>query len=129
LFDSEIRGKMQMYLLKEISTLEQWRDCLAASNNAPLFIFKHSTQCSISSLAHDAVTRYLAKAGEAAPQFVLVKVIESRSISNTIAEELSLEHKSPQLILVKAQKAIWSASHYGINVERIESVVNTYATS
>jgi len=109
--------------LKEITTIEEWEACLAASQTKPLFIFKHSTTCPISAAAHDAVTRHIAKAGAKGPEFIKVKVIESRPVSNAIAESLGIEHKSPQLILIRNGQAAWSASHYGINAESIAEAV------
>ena len=109
--------------MKEITTIQEWEACLAASQTKPLFIFKHSTTCPISAGAHDAVTRYIAKAGAEGPEFIMVKVIESRPVSNAIAESLGIEHKSPQLILLKDRQAVWSSSHYGINDDNIAEAV------
>ncbi len=109
--------------MKEIATIEEWEACLAASQTKPLFIFKHSTTCPISAGAHDAVTGYIAKAGTGGPEFIMVKVIESRPVSNAIAESLGIEHKSPQLILIRNGQATWSASHYAINAENIAEAV------
>jgi len=109
--------------LKEIATIEEWEACLSASQTKPLFIFKHSTRCPISAGAHDAVTRYIAKAGAGGPEFIMVKVIESRPVSNAIAESLGIEHKSPQLILLKDRQAVWSSSHYGIKDDNIAEAI------
>ena len=109
--------------MKEITTIEEWEACLSASQTKPLFIFKHSTRCPISAGAHDAVTRYIAKAVAEGPEFIMVKVIESRPVSSAIAEGLGIEHKSPQLILISNGQAVWSASHYGINAESIAEAV------
>jgi len=113
--------------VKELTTIEEWEACLSASDASPLFVFKHSTRCPISTAAYSAVTRHIAQAGETGPEFYLVKVIESRPVSSAIAEKLGVEHKSPQLILVKGRQAVWSASHYGINGENIEEAVKLHA--
>lgn len=112
--------------MNEITTVEGWEACLSASETAPIFVFKHSTRCPISTAAYSAVARHVASAGESGPRFHLVKVIESRTVSNAVAETLGVEHKSPQLILVKERKAVWEASHYGINGERIEEAVKLH---
>lgn len=41
---------------------------------------------------------------------VLVKVIESRPVSNQIAEDLGVKHESPQVIYVKDKAKYWTAS-------------------
>jgi len=112
--------------VKEITTIEDWQSCLAGSAVEPVFLFKHSTRCPISAAAHDAVTRYIDKAGATGPAFHLVKVIESRPLSNAVAEALGVEHKSPQLILIRNGQAVWSASHYGINAENIAGAIKQH---
>jgi bacillithiol system protein YtxJ len=112
--------------VKEITTIEEWESCLVDAAAKPIFMFKHSTRCPISAGAHDAVTRYMAKAGNEGPEFHLVKVIESRPVSNAITETLGVQHKSPQLILIKNGQAVWSASHYGINAENIAEAVKEH---
>jgi bacillithiol system protein YtxJ len=113
--------------VKELTTIEEWESCLAGSAAEPVFLFKHSTRCPISAAAHDAVTRYIAKTGGEGPEFHLVKVIESRPVSNAVAEALGVEHKSPQLILIRNGQAVWSASHYGINAENIAGAVKQHS--
>ena len=56
---------------------------------------------------------------DGAPEVRMVKVIESRPVSNAIAEALGVEHKSPQLILVRERKALWSTSHFDISAKNI----------
>jgi len=105
--------------MNEIPTLDEWHRLLAGSAQSPVFILKHSTRCPISAGAHDRVLAFLAGAPSDMPPVFLVKVIESRPVSNAIAEELDVAHKSPQMILVSEGKAVWSASHHGIHGESI----------
>lgn len=42
--------------MKELNDLAQWDQALAASDQKPVFIFKHSTRCPISAAAYKAVT-------------------------------------------------------------------------
>ncbi|OPZ17855.1 MAG: hypothetical protein BWZ10_01129 [candidate division BRC1 bacterium ADurb.BinA364] len=109
--------------VKEMRSLEDLDSALAASQSEPMFLFKHSTVCPISAAARDAVGEFLRGAGAAAPAFRLVKVIESRPVSNAIAERLGVQHQSPQLILVKAGQAVWSASHGAIQPSAIEQAL------
>ena len=55
---------------------------------------------------------------------ILVKVIEDRQVSNQIADQLQLQHKSPQLILLQDGAVKWSASHYGIYADAIQNAVS-----
>lgn len=86
-------------------------------------MFKHSTTCPISARASDRVRKYEDGAGPDAPEIVMVKVIESRPVSNAIATQLGVTHQSPQMILIKDGAAVWNASHHLIQVESIEEAV------
>jgi len=105
--------------MKSLKNLAELDACLSESTARPVFIFKHSTACPISSEAHRHVAKYSQSATEVDPQVYIVKVIEERPVSNQIADELALQHKSPQLILIKDRHVLWSASHYGINEQSI----------
>lgn len=116
--------------MKEITTLDDLNQALDASAQQPVFLFKHSTACPISSGARDKVTEFISRRrAENLPPFFMVKVIEARTISNRIADDLGIRHQSPQLILIKDRKAVWSASHYGINPETIGDALNEHVDS
>lgn len=112
--------------MTELTTLEELEACLAASQEKAIFIFKHSTACPVSAEALNRTTTFLSDAPEDCPDFYLVKVIESRPVSNEIAERLSIEHKSPQLILVKDTQGVWSSSHLFISAGAIEWAINNH---
>jgi bacillithiol system protein YtxJ len=103
--------------MEEITSQEQLDAALEQSNEQPVFLFKHSTACPISAGANDRVRQYV-QADDAAPVY-LVKVIESRPVSNAVAERLGVAHKSPQVILVRNGEAQWDASHHGVRAERM----------
>ncbi len=107
----------------KMSSMEDWEACLAASAQSPVLVFKHSTQCPISAGARRGLIEYLAHGGPKTPTTYEILVIESRPVSNAIAESLGVPHKSPQLFLVNNGKAQWSASHYGINRDAITEAV------
>ena len=86
---------------------------MAQSEAAPVFVFKHSTSCPVSAAAHERVRAYIQQEG-GAPDVRMVKVIETRPVSNLIAETLGVQHASPQIILVKGRKAVWHTSHSDI---------------
>lgn len=56
--------------------------------------------------------------------YMLVKVIESRAVSNKIAKDLSVEHESPQIIFVKDKFKYWTASHWSVTTEHMTAVLN-----
>ncbi len=109
-------------LMEEIVSEDAFEACVAASYERPVFLFKHSTACPVSAMAYDEVASYLENAEAPAPVY-LVKVIESRPISNVAAEWLGLRHASPQLILIKRGEPVWHTSHSGIRQSGIAHAV------
>ena len=106
--------------LNSSADLEQ---CLALSDQGPVFIFKHSTACPISAAAHGQLEAHLARAAADAPPIHRVKVIESRPLSNEITSRLGVAHQSPQLILVRERRAVWNTSHGDITAEALTAAL------
>lgn len=107
----------------EITTIEQWNEVRAASNTKPVLVLKHSTTCPVSANGLREYEAFVEK-NPGAADYVLVKVIESRPVSNQIAEDLGVKHESPQVILLKGGASYWNASHWAITEEHIDAVVN-----
>ena len=112
--------------MKELTSSEDWNQCLTKSRERLVLVFKHSTRCSISAMADSIVRRYEAGDGPGRPPLYMVKVIESHPVSNEIARSLNVQHKSPQLILVKNGEAVWSTSHYNITSENIQEAIDQF---
>lgn len=89
----------------------------------PVLIFKHSSRCSISSMAFDRLNRNWKDEDfeKVSPYFL--DLITYRDISNQIAQEYGIYHQSPQVILIKDGKAIYDNSHMGISYREIMSIV------
>lgn len=86
------------------------------SHAQPVVIFKHSTRCSISSMARTRLERSVA------PQNILfyyLDLIAHRDLSNRLAETFGVRHESPQVLLVHNGQCIYSQSHNGISMAEI----------
>ena len=85
--------------------------------NKGVLIFKHSTRCAISSTA-----KYRFEStwtiDENFPAYYL-DLIKFRDLSNQIANNLSVYHESPQVLVIKDGKCIYHASHLSISVKDI----------
>ena len=101
-----------IYLTNE----EQLHQIKASSNARPQVIFKHSTRCSISSMAKNRLETS-AKPGEL--DFHFLDLIKYRSISNRIADDFKVYHESPQVLVIKNGECIYDESHSGIVMEEI----------
>ncbi len=110
---------------RELTSIEEWQLELAASQHKPRLVFKHSTVCPISAAAKEEFDSYVEdlRGTEDEPEAVLVKVIESRPVSNRIADDLGVRHESPQLFYIENETASWHASHSAITYDSIRSAV------
>ena len=103
--------------LKELTTVSQLADIKEQSNSKPQVIFKHSTRCAVSGVAKNRLERGTAPLNV---DFYFLDLIRNRDISNKIAEEYSVLHESPQVLLINNGECIYEESHSGINMNEIE---------
>lgn len=108
---------------REITTHEEWRDVLEKSCERPVLLFKHSTRCPISANAWKEFQSYLSGTPDENTEYVVVKVIESRDVSNAVANDLNVVHQSPQVLLIRNKKAVWDTSHSNITQGAIGQVL------
>lgn len=102
---------------KALTEASQLIDIKEQSKNKPQLIFKHSTRCSISGVAKNRLER---SAPSENVDFYFLDLIKNRDISNKIAEEFSVFHESPQVLLIKNGECVYDESHSAINMNDIE---------
>ena len=100
----------------ELFTPEQLDQIKEKSKAKPQVIFKHSTRCSISSMAKNRLDK-----SDAHPNidFHYLDLIKYRTISNKIAEEFNVYHESPQVLVIKKGECTYDESHSGIDAKEI----------
>ena len=108
---------MEWTALTELSQLDRIQQL---SREKPQVIFKHSTRCSISSMALHRLERSDAPTGA---DFYLLDLIKHREISNNISERFSVYHESPQVLVIRNGDCVYDESHSGINMEEIREMV------
>ncbi|MGC4104590.1 bacillithiol system redox-active protein YtxJ [Ferruginibacter sp.] len=84
-------------------------------------IFKHSTRCSISSMAKNRLERSTPPNNA---DFYYLDLVKHRSLSNKIAEDFAVAHESPQVLLIKNGECVYEESHSGIQMDEIEEMVS-----
>lgn len=85
-------------------------------------IFKHSTRCSVSSMAK----RRFELDWEILPadtSLYFLDLISYRDISAQIAETFQVHHESPQILLIKNGDCILDASHSDISADEVAEVI------
>ena len=107
----------------ELNSIEQLKDLYQQSDTNPVVLFKHSTRCSISSMAKSRIENNLSKLFPDFPIYYLDLIVH-RNISNSIAKDLGVEHQSPQIIVVKNGQAIYDTSHGGIDANNLVDILS-----
>ncbi|MFF2753559.1 bacillithiol system redox-active protein YtxJ [Psychrobacillus sp. NPDC058041] len=110
-----------MTVYEEITSVSQWKDILEQSNKEPILVFKHSTTCPVSAHAYGEFSSF-----DSPIKTFLVKVIESRAVSNEVGTDLGIKHESPQAFLISNGKAVWNASHWKITKKDLTKAVESF---
>ncbi len=110
--------------IHELTSIEEWHDLWKGSMDAPILVYKHSTTCMISARAFKQLKAFQ-KEGEHPIDCYMVKVIENRGISNEMAKDTNIPHKSPQIFLIDKQQIVWNTSHWMITKNQIRKAVRS----
>src|SRR5690242_19643881 len=95
---------------------EQLKQIITKSQTRAQVIFKHSTRCSISSVALQRLQR-MSQPSDI--DFYFLDLLSYRNISNEIAQTFNIPHESPQVLVIKDGKCIYEESHMGISMNEI----------
>ncbi len=98
--------------LESIETLQTINEL---SETTTVLIFKHSTSCSISTMALGRLERNWKESEMQNIKPYYLDLIAHRAISNRIAELYHIPHESPQALLIHKGKCIYDASHTDIS--------------
>lgn len=101
--------------MKELVTIDEWKEVLEKSKEEPILLLKHSTTCPISTHAYTRFEEYETDM----PKYWL-KVRESRPVSNEIEDDLGVVHQSPQAFILNDGAQVWNASHTVIMASEID---------
>ena len=106
----------------ELTTSEQLINAIENSSLQPIILFKHSTRCSISSMAKSRFENNWNTENKNVAIYYL-DLIAHRNISNEIAEITGIEHQSPQAIVLKNKEVIYQATHSDIDAKSINEIL------
>ena len=99
-----------------LSDEEQLNEIISRSQHKPQVIFKHSSRCSISSVALQRLQKAQQPDGL---DFNFLDLLAHRPLSNKIAETFGVHHESPQILLIKDGRCVFDESHLGISMNDI----------
>lgn len=101
----------------QLTTEEQLKAAIESSSEKPILLFKHSTRCSISSMAFSGFqSRW--SGDEADIDIYYLDLIQYRNVSNKIAELTNVVHQSPQVIVLKNNEVVYTATHTSISADQ-----------
>ncbi len=103
---------------KALTSVDQLQELIAHSNEKPVLLFKHSTRCSISSMALNQFEREW-QGSDVSCELYYLDLLNHRDVSNKIEELTGVVHQSPQAILLKNGVVVYDASHHHISANSI----------
>jgi bacillithiol system protein YtxJ len=115
--------------LTQLQHIEQLDRLLSESHTRPLLLFKHSFSCGVSAEALDELIDHLnadiVAAGVPDPRYAIVTVQTHRDVSNAVSTKLGVRHETPQALLIRDGRVIWSASHFRVTAEAMKKALTS----
>ncbi|MDB4878988.1 MAG: hypothetical protein JWL60_434 [Gemmatimonadetes bacterium] len=84
-------------------------------------VLKHGAHCPISAHARDELTSFESTHRE--PPVYSLEVTAHGDLSRSIAQEIGVEHQSPQLLHLSNGRPKWHADHYDITADDVAARV------
>ena len=124
--------------LTSLEHLDELHRLIEESQSRPVLLFKHSYTCGTSMEALDELVAYLNDRGpegsaphdgrsaphESRPlQYAMVTVQTHRAVSNAVAQRLGVRHETPQALLIRDGRVVWSASHFRVTAAAVEDAI------
>ncbi len=109
-----------MAQVQELATTADADAMLEASHDAPVYLLKHSIACPISARGQ---MEFVGLEGDADPPLYAVVVQYARDVSAYLAEQLHVQHETPQAILIKDGEAVDVKSHGSIRLDALREAV------
>ena len=108
--------------LTPVEHLDELHRLIAQSESRPVLLFKHSYTCGVSMEALDELVAHMNDSATGA-QYAMVTVQTHRAVSNAVAQKLGVRHETPQALLIKDGKVVWSASHFRVTAAAVEGAI------
>src|SRR5262245_50639840 len=102
--------------LKDLHDIAALDAAIAESRVRPVVLFKHSRYCGVSFEALDLLNAYIGQ-GSRDVSYHLITVQSHRHVSDEATIRLGVRHETPQAIVLRNGRPIWSASHFRITAD------------
>jgi len=107
----------------KLESADQLSEIQQQSKDQYVVIFKHSTTCSISRTALDRFQRNWNPELMKGVTPYYLDLLAHRDISNQIARNFSVEHQSPQLLVIRNGQSVYDRSHFDIDFKSVQEVI------
>ena len=104
--------------LTSLQGIDELERLIADSEAQPVLLFKHSYTCGISAEALDELIAHLNEEN-ADVRYAMVTVQTHREISNAVSSKLGVRHETPQALLLRNGRVVWTASHFRVNADSL----------
>lgn len=105
-----------------VISVDQLNEILNSTQNQYSLFFKHSTRCSISSMALKFFESDWDNTIDNV-QCYFIDLISYREVSNALADLSKIVHQSPQVILMRNGEVNYHASHESIDTSKILNII------
>ncbi len=124
--------------LTSLEHVDELHRLIEESQSRPVLLFKHSYTCGTSMEALDELVAHLNDRGpersaphddrsgpheSRPPQYAMVTVQTHRAVSNAVAQRLGVRHETPQALLIRDGRVVWSASHFRVTAAAVEDAI------
>lgn len=103
----------------ELMSLTELDNAIERSNHSAVFIFKHSTRCGISRHVLRGFEEEWKESDEQKIVPYYLDLLKHCDVSDAIAMRFEIRHESPQLILIRNAKPVYSATHSDIDYRKL----------
>jgi bacillithiol system protein YtxJ len=113
--------RLQKYAMnwKHLTSIDDLDEAISASSDSLVVLFKHSTRCSISRMALKMFEMGFDESLSEVSAYHL-DLLNHRDVSAAIAKKLSIEHQSPQLLVVRSGEVLEVANHSDISADVVK---------
>lgn len=105
-----------------VEGLAELDQVLADTARRPLLLFKHSLTCGTSAEALDELRSHMDASGHDV-HYAMVTVQRHRDVSQEVARRLGIRHETPQALLVRHGRVVWSASHFRLTAASVDRAI------
>ncbi len=116
-----LQSQVGMSRLKPLSEPHELHAAIEESRERPVLLFKHSRYCGVSCEALDELRAHIER-HDGPTVYRLITVQTHRTLADEAARQLGVRHESPQALLLRDGKVVWTASHFRITASALDTV-------